>query len=485
MTTKKSKKQRHVLILAVVVAGAIVAGSTFAWFASKDEVTNRLSATANYNVSIAEDFQPPEEWIPGQTINKDVSAVNAGNVDAFVRMWLGGQMRVLSDTSANDKVSANITASPNFVAVTDTSKTNLGLKYAVGNKYYKVLSKETVANPNAAGGGEETNQPAAFSEVQSMQAAGVLVYAPKNAKYTWTLEQPTTLNVGTYASNTPQTLAKGTKVGTNPSTATTKIAGAKSDDSNYYGSIDASTFKPETTGLYLFRRTIIETADGTANKYEYSGYYYDAAKDEYFALYTTTGVNGHSDYVLPANAVADNSTANPSKNQVLPVTINSVYFATATDNVIDNADLTWTYDATNKKFTVTNGAAAADKKIAVDVALANIGTDSEKWTAMPATAGGNKTTFYYNNDVEEGDTTTKLVDSVTLSKDTQVGAYLAFDFDLNVFMESVQVTMDEDGNEAYTSVTPWSATGTENTGAKGTGTMAANEISKITWSAAT
>ena len=35
---------------------------------------------------------------------------------------------------------------------------------------------------------------------------------------------------------------------------------------------------------------------------------YDAAKDEYFALYTTTGVNGYSDYVLPATAVADNST---------------------------------------------------------------------------------------------------------------------------------------------------------------------------------
>ena len=60
-------------------------GTTFAWFTSKDEVTNRLSASADYNVSIVEDFTPPEDLVPGQTINKDVCAVNTGNVDALVR----------------------------------------------------------------------------------------------------------------------------------------------------------------------------------------------------------------------------------------------------------------------------------------------------------------------------------------------------------------------------------------------------------------
>ena len=33
---------------------------------------------------------------------------------------------------------------------------------------------------------------------------------------------------------------------------------------NYYGAIDASTFKPETTGLYIFRRNVSETAAGSA-----------------------------------------------------------------------------------------------------------------------------------------------------------------------------------------------------------------------------
>ena len=87
-TKKKSAREKRVLVASLLVAAVMIGGSTFAWFTSKDEVTNRLSASADYNVSIAEDFTPPEEWVPGQTINKDVSAVNTGNVDAFVRLGL-------------------------------------------------------------------------------------------------------------------------------------------------------------------------------------------------------------------------------------------------------------------------------------------------------------------------------------------------------------------------------------------------------------
>jgi len=58
---------------------------TFAWFTSKDEVTNRLTASSDYGVSIVESFTPPKNWLPGQEINKDVYAVNTGNIDAFVK----------------------------------------------------------------------------------------------------------------------------------------------------------------------------------------------------------------------------------------------------------------------------------------------------------------------------------------------------------------------------------------------------------------
>lgn len=498
-TTKNSKKnETRVLIASLSIAAVAVAGATFAWFTSKDEVTNRLSASANYDVSIAEDFQPPEDWIPGQEINKDVSAVNTGSVDAFVRMWLGGQMRLLKEDAAPSVDAKTATATSGVAAVTDADKVALGLTYSKDGKYYKTLSTDKIANPNDlahAGVGNETadpasgeNQAAGFSEVQSMMAGGVLVYAPANASYTWELEQATEMKVGTFADNTVTNVPKGTTVGSESSDAATKIAGVSGTDKNYYGEIDASTFTPKTTGLYLFRRNIGETADGTANTYEYSGYYYDHTLGKYFALHTGTGANGKSDYVLPAGAVTE-ATAAPSANLVLPVTPANVKLFTATEQVIETGtaatNLNWAYDNTagKEKFTVTySGADGTADDIVIDVALANIGTDSEKWTALGA---GAATTFYYNNDVEAGDTTTKLVDSVKLSDATTQHAYLAFDFDLNVFLESIQVTMDDTGKELTTPVTPWNGTTGVNTGATTANTSynPASEISVVGWSA--
>ncbi len=500
---KKTAREKRILVGAFLTAVVIAAGSTFAWFTSKDEVTNRLSASAKYDVSIAEDFQPPEEWLPGQKVNKDVSAVNTGNVDAFVRMWLGGQMRLLNEETDTTKMvdiatSAGITEtnkpSSGLTAVTDEDMLALGLtwqKAGTGENatpvYYRTLSTKKISNANdenhAGTLNEDTNIPGMFSEVQSMMAGGVLVYAPANAGYHWTLEQAAELPVYTAASGdtaadtTMTNLAKGTVVGSSKSgeTGVKTLAPLSDSDSNYYGAIDASTFQPETEGLYLFRRNVKETDEGTANTYEYSGYYYvpavttgDNQHDElYFALHTDTGANGKSDYVLPVGTINDNSTAEPSKEQVLPVSIaedKEVYLYTVAEKVIDtgaaNTNLIWKYNAPdaskqtdlekNGYFTVTynnNTTENTDDDIVINVALANISNAAEAWTAISGTTADHTTTFYYNNDVESGDTTTKLVDSVTLSDKTKNGAYLAFDFDLDVFLESVQVTMDEAGKE--------------------------------------
>lgn len=86
----KSKKRRKVLGASCILAALIIAGSSFAWFTSKDEVTNRLTATSDYGVSIVESFTPPKQWIPGQKINKDVYDVNTGNIAAFVNDDISG-----------------------------------------------------------------------------------------------------------------------------------------------------------------------------------------------------------------------------------------------------------------------------------------------------------------------------------------------------------------------------------------------------------
>ena len=96
---KENKRDKKVLIGAISIAAVIAAGSTFAWFTSTDEVTNRLTASSDYGVSISEDFAPPEQWLPGQTINKDVSAVNTGNISALVKLELEGALTLTVEGS--------------------------------------------------------------------------------------------------------------------------------------------------------------------------------------------------------------------------------------------------------------------------------------------------------------------------------------------------------------------------------------------------
>ncbi len=95
---RKSNLQRKVLTVSVILALLIIAGGTFAWFTSKDEVINKLTAVNNYGVSITEDFTAPENWLPGQEVNKDVWAINTGNVDALVRMAFTSQMKLTYGT---------------------------------------------------------------------------------------------------------------------------------------------------------------------------------------------------------------------------------------------------------------------------------------------------------------------------------------------------------------------------------------------------
>ena len=101
-----SKKRRRVLRVSCILAALIIAGSSFAWFTSKDEVINRLSANADYGVSIVESFAPPENWLPGQEVNKDVYAVNTGNVAAFVEETVSGKLTITTEV-AKDAISAN------------------------------------------------------------------------------------------------------------------------------------------------------------------------------------------------------------------------------------------------------------------------------------------------------------------------------------------------------------------------------------------
>ncbi|MBP3249239.1 MAG: hypothetical protein J6M48_02645 [Ruminococcus sp.] len=147
---KSKKNDKKLLIGSAAVAAMVVAGATFAWFTSQDEVTNRLSAEADYNVSITESFTPPEDWTPGQEINKDVSAVNTGNIDSLVNLTFGHSFTV-TGKGTPVKVSAAATAGlDNAVEITaDEAKAAQAGGYIIYNKD-DVVTEDNVINASAA-----------------------------------------------------------------------------------------------------------------------------------------------------------------------------------------------------------------------------------------------------------------------------------------------------------------------------------------------
>lgn len=118
---RKTKRQRKILVISLVLAMLIVAGGTFAWFTSKDEVTNKLTASSNYGVSIVESFAAPENWIPGQEVNKDVYVTNTGNVDAFVKVSLSSALEL---TVAGEPVSTDEFSTTDAAKLVELKKTD-------------------------------------------------------------------------------------------------------------------------------------------------------------------------------------------------------------------------------------------------------------------------------------------------------------------------------------------------------------------------
>lgn len=505
-----------------------------------------MTATADYGVAIAEDFQPPENWIPGQSINKDVAAVNTGNVDAFARMWLEGEMSVVARTSQTDSAPAYVTSGSltKISPVTDTKYTSINLNYTDENgRYYRELSQEKVKNPelndsgDAAESGSNENTPATFSEVQAIQAGAYLAGVPADAEFYYVVEHACKLEAYTAKDGTTTEvveLKEGDIIATKGATIPTAVTGRTDvyiTDGTTGLNIDSSQFYPQTEGNYIFRRNVElkkTTGEGAANgvnekdDYEYSGYYYipksgnnllatvDSSADHYIALYTSTADGSdRSDYTIPDNSVTE-TTVTPSQNVTSVAPTTNLKFYNAKEKVVQNSDLKWVYTApvtsptapgkltayydggdgivgyerlgSEGSYTYTDKSA---NDIAVEITLANVGDAAQQWKAINGTGSngtwytdstgtsksvttGQNTTFYYNDDIKAGDTATILVDSVKLADATKKDAYLAFDFDLNVKLESVQVTVDEDGKEKTIPVNSWAAT-TNNTGAKPSG----------------
>lgn len=361
--TKRSAREKRVLIGSMALAAVIGAGSTFAWFTSQDEVTNRLSARADYGVSITETFTPPSDWVPGQVVNKDVYTVNTGNVAAFVKAEVKNSLNIKKEASATAAPSADST---NYVELNN-------------------------------------------DKVISLQAGAVIAYSP---------------------------------VADEIGNSTVDIAGG---DKN---------FTPTETGIYIFRREITPASGTTAATYEYAGYYFvkgaTAAENKFFKI-EISGFNG--DFIDPATGVVKKDEASLAAAATALGT--SVKYKTFTESVVTPEIK---LDSTNNRLVATYaGGEGTDDDVVIYINLANIGdgTAANKWQA-------DETNFYYTSILAPGNTSAMLIDSVELSEDTKNGAYMNFDYDLTIAMNSAQAVYAEDGSVLATAVEGFGKTATPN-----------------------
>lgn len=79
---KKNKKPLVALLLVAILG---IVGATFAYFTSTDTFAN-VFKTKPYIMEVTETFESPENWTPGTTTNKAITATNKGDVEAAVRI---------------------------------------------------------------------------------------------------------------------------------------------------------------------------------------------------------------------------------------------------------------------------------------------------------------------------------------------------------------------------------------------------------------
>ncbi|MBQ8965426.1 BsaA family SipW-dependent biofilm matrix protein [Ruminococcus sp.] len=388
------KNENKLLAGSIGIAAFVVAGATFAWFTSQDEVTNRLSAEADYNVAITESFTPPESWTPGQEVNKDVSAVNTGNIDSLVNLSLGHSFTV---TGKGVPVTASAAASADLAA------------------------------KNAA---EITED-----EAKAAQAGGSVIY------------------------NKNKVAEEAREASEDPFTE---------------------------DGLYLFRREVKKTVDDdnklTSVEYGYDGYYVKGGKyyrveleDDAVAFKADSGETDSVDLAkvnIPTTGEAYVFTYGEDDS----VTWTFVKELEADDPTAEPAvDNKTTSFAEAKGIRITyagQDAASSEDDIVVYVAFDENAKDNYTYSA-------DDDKYYYNYVLPAGEETKgTLINSVTLGSEVQNSAYTKLDYDLDVILESIQASVDEDKNYTNETAASWKNGSTVN-GKQGTAVSDTN--GKVTW----
>ena len=130
------KKKKRIITIAGLLLVAIV-GATFAYYTSNTSFENVFNA-GKYKVTLTEVFESPDNWVPGETVPKTVTAKNDGTVPAAVRISYTEQWTKEIDGVETD-ITAQVSPNPaiiNFANQTDWTSSN-------GYYYYKYILEPT------------------------------------------------------------------------------------------------------------------------------------------------------------------------------------------------------------------------------------------------------------------------------------------------------------------------------------------------------
>lgn len=136
----KNKKSITALILVAVIG---IVGLTLAYFTNSTSVINEFK-TKEYGTTYTEEFESPDNWLPGDTETFTLVATNTGQIDQAVRVSLSESWKTDNNETLNGWIHADGTKSDheteselandervaviNFVNSSDWTK--------VGNYYY-------------------------------------------------------------------------------------------------------------------------------------------------------------------------------------------------------------------------------------------------------------------------------------------------------------------------------------------------------------
>ena len=238
--------------------------------------------------------------LPGQEVNKDVYAVNTGNIAAFVKEDVSGVLNYTFESKvaswdadcveltleqaaaiegATMKDGYKTMEAGGYLAWTDATSTS-----PTGTKTYSVDGTEFTADKLEDDGtkidipdSNNANKKSFTKKYNDSTKDYYLEDAVDGAKLYEIKDDGVNPAPATYYVDSGKTLSIKNDTTASPAITPGPLYSGRTQDLS-----DPAPWTPTETGTYIFRRSIGGTAD--VPTFEYAGYYYDEASDKYYKI---------------------------------------------------------------------------------------------------------------------------------------------------------------------------------------------------------